>query len=165
MGGIVSTREGSADVRGKLRFRDGSRGRAELWMSGGGKGCLSWGVSCERLDEAAMAWPKIAAPSLILESARFSKQCVFLIRSPKPLLAEQFLSMTNFGCYGVFCWFFGFPFLFSLKKKKKSQQAQAQTSTPSARPLGPERPYLLSSPFYCVSASIACSLCPPIAMC
>lgn len=54
------------------------QGRAELWMSGGLKGCLSWGVSCERLDEAAMAWPKTTAPSLVLKSARFFEAvCVF----------------------------------------------------------------------------------------
>ena len=76
---------------GNYRSGRAVQGRSELWMSGGVKGCLFWGVSCGRLDEDTMASPKITAPSLILKWARFSKLCVFLIRSPKPLLAEQFI--------------------------------------------------------------------------
>lgn len=76
---------------GNYRSGMAVQGRSELWMSGGVKGCLSQGVSGRRLDEDTVAWPKITTPSLILKSARFSKRCVFLIRSPKPLLTEQFL--------------------------------------------------------------------------
>lgn len=76
---------------GNYRSGMAVQARSKLWMSGGVKGCLSWGVSRGRLDEDTMAWPKITTPSLILKSARFSKLCVFLIRSPKPLLTEQFL--------------------------------------------------------------------------
>lgn len=52
---------------GNYRSRMAVQGRSELWMSGGVKGCLSWGVSHGRLDEDTMAWPKITAPSLILK--------------------------------------------------------------------------------------------------
>lgn len=56
-------------------YRSGITGQrgSELWMSGGVKGCLSWGVLRGRLDEDTMAWPEITAHSLIWKSARFSK--------------------------------------------------------------------------------------------
>lgn len=146
---------------GNCRSGMAVQGRSELWMSGGVKGCLSWGVSRRQLDEDTMAWPKITAPSLILKSARFPKLCVFLIRSPKPLLAEQFLWIIDFGVVVIFLLLLVLGFLFCSLFKKKKNHSKAER-----RPLLLElHPYLLSSPFYCVPGSITCSLSSPIAMC
>lgn len=97
--------------------------RSKLWMSGGVKGCLSWGVSHRQLDEDTMAWPKIATPSLMLKSARFCKLCVFLIRSLKPLLTEQFLWIIDFGVVVILLLFFWVSFyILSLKNHSNPER-------------------------------------------
>lgn len=87
----MSTREEKAVVRGKLQIQDGCAATIQALDVRWCEEMSLLGGLTQRLDEDTMAWPKIAAPSLMLKSARFCKRCVFLIRSLKPLLTEQFL--------------------------------------------------------------------------